>query len=175
MEHLEIIYLDNSVMSFIRGKVDEVSHLLANTARLENRIFKRLNRYYKHQEQSKRSIKRIKQIVHEEISDAFKRQRVERAIRFDEIEITNGFGEPIEYEPKDVLADVEGAAINNSLAKKIIGLASDDRERFTLNAWQNGYNDLEIAKELALLYGGKIEGHRSFIKRFKADCRLAVA
>ncbi len=44
-----------------------------------------------------------------------------------------------------------------------------------LKQWSRGAEDKAISELLAQLYGGKASGHRSFIKRFKTECRNKLA
>ena len=55
---------------------------------------------------------------------------------------------------------------------RVTELAQGDPRRETiLLQWSKGSEDLAISELLAQLYGGKATGHRSFIKRFKTECR----
>lgn len=177
METLEVIYRDTSVMKYIRENVDAISHIITNVDKLEGSIYKQLTSYYENN--TKRSIKRIRYLVDREIGRAPKRYRIQRAIAFSDLGTKDDFGESREFEPKDVLADVEDAAMrsieSSSIRKKIVGLASNDFENFTLNAWASGLNDTEISRTLASQFGGKFESHRTFVKRFKAKCKRKLA
>jgi hypothetical protein len=51
----------------------------------------------------------------------------------------------------------------------------DPRRKVILEQWSRGAEDLAISELLAQLFGGKSTGHRSFIKRFKTECRDRLA
>lgn len=178
MKDIEIVYKHNDALNYLRDCVEQVTHLVTDTEKLEERIFKQLASYLK---TGKKSFARIRHIVNREIHLALRQFRKERTIILSAVRVTtfyimNDFGESYEFEPQDVLANVEDAVIEkSSIKEKIAGLASDDRERFTLNAWIDGVDDTTIAKALASRYGGKTEGHRTFIKRFRAKCQRKLA
>jgi hypothetical protein len=82
------------------------------------------------------------------------------------------------FDIQDVLANVEEHMIENeTLNKKVALLAQhDSRKLAVLNAWANGLtNELDISRMLAHSIGGSVEGHRSFIKRFKTKCQTKLA
>lgn len=170
METLETIYNDKSVMSYVRSKIDEVSSKITNVWKLEESIFKQLECYYC--KCDKRSIKRIKYLIDREIVQALKRYTTEKVVMFSELTIVDDFGESIDYEPTDVLANVSETVLKDfSLNEKISGLASTDCERFVLQAWINGFTDKAIAAELALLDGSNPNSKRIWVQRFKTRCR----
>ncbi len=66
-------------------------------------------------------------------------------------------------------SDVESEV---AFTERVTELAQGDPRRETiLLQWSKGSEDLAISELLAQLYGGKATGHRSFIKRFKTECR----
>lgn len=174
METLKIIYTNTKVLTYVRRKVADVEHLITYTDKLEHCIFRQLCNYYR--TSKNKSFRRIKYLVDREIGLAKNRYRLDNSIIFSALIQYDDYGEQQEIEPQDVLANVEDAVIEkSSIKEKIAGLASDDRERFTLNAWIDGVDDTTIAKALASRYGGKTEGHRTFIKRFRAKCQRKLA
>lgn len=87
-------------------------------------------------------------------------------------------GEEIEFEVEDVLANVEAGVIEReSVDEKAALLAKGDSRRLAiLTAWTNGeFNDLELARVLAHSFGGKIDSHRTFVKRFRIECQERLA
>lgn len=173
MQDISIVYKHKDALEYLRTCVEQVSHLISNTEKLEVRIFKQLASYLS---TDKQSYARIKHIVNREIALALKQYRVERASLFCTLSKKDDFGESLEFEPYDILANVEDTVVEkSSIDEKIAGLASDDRERITLYAWANGTSDVEISKTLAGHFGGKFESHRTFVKRFKAKCQRKLA
>lgn len=170
MKTILIIYEDRSVMSYIRRRIEEVNCLITNTQRLEGRIFKELESYYESTEN--RSIKRIKYIVNRAIVLAKKQYGTQRTAIFSDLTNEDGFGESLEFEPEDLLAQGGETALQNiSLNEEIARLATGDRELVTLNAWSNGFNDTQVSMTLASHFGGNKESHRKFVRRFKVKCQ----
>ena len=82
--------------------------------------------------------------------------------------------EKINYEPEDVLADVESEVI----AKEMTALLAQDdhRKKVILGNWINGNdNTSDIARLLAQTIGGNVEAHRKYIRRFQLECRDKLA
>lgn len=80
----------------------------------------------------------------------------------------------------DDAAVVDEEVIGKLRHKEIVELLAknDDRRRFVLGAWTNGYDDdVELSNVLADVFGGKSTGQRRFIQRFEKECkeRLATA
>lgn len=87
-------------------------------------------------------------------------------------------GSEVEFEVEDVLANVEAEVIEReTVNEKAALLAKGDSRRLAiLTAWSNGeFNDLELARALACSFGGKIDTHRTFIKRFRIECQERLA
>src|SRR5690606_14867831 len=89
-------------------------------------------------------------------------------------------GNEQELEIVDVFANVEKEVLGKIRHKEIVELLAknDDRRRFVLGAWTNGYDDdVELSNVLADVFGGKSTGQRRFIQRFEKECkeRLATA
>ncbi|MEK5498602.1 hypothetical protein [Bacillus sp. FSL M8-0077] len=80
----------------------------------------------------------------------------------------------VSWEPKDILADVEGAIL---LKEKTALLAQGDlRKEMILKNWSRGCtNNTEIAMLLAQHFGGNIEGNRKYIQRFRLKCQRELA
>jgi len=175
LDKLILIYQDDWVVRYVQRKVDEVSHEISNTEKLENAIYKQLERYFG--SQPKRSIKRIRHLVDREISQARKRYGKQNTILFSDLAVANDSGETeLEFEPKDALASVEETALNNSsFTEKVTALASSDRELYVLKAWAHGATDSEISLALASVFGGNPKSLRVFVNRFKSRCRAQLS
>src|SRR5690606_27687241 len=95
-------------------------------------------------------------------------------VNFSTLVSVNDEGEEEEFEIVDVLADIENQMIEQERVKEKVALLSkgDQRRKMILNAWASGeYNDLELARVLAHSYGGQINTHRIFIRRFRIECQ----
>lgn len=70
---------------------------------------------------------------------------------------------------EDVESDVD-------LKERVTLLAQGNpRKKVILTQWSRGAEDKAISELLAQLFGGNATGHRSFIKRFKTECRTRLA
>lgn len=157
-------------MDYVRKKVDGVSHIITNTEKLEREIYSQLISYYKNREWLNRS--RIYRVVDREVKRALTQFGKQRSYFFSNMSNSDGFGEPLEFEPIDLLAQVSETVVEKiSLKEKIARLATDDRELVTLNAWANGFNDTQVSTTLASHFGGNKESHRKFVRRFKVKCQ----
>lgn len=175
MDKLKIVYQDDWVVRYVQKSVDEVSHFITNTEKLEESIYKQLGSYFHSKE--KRSIKRIRQLVDREISQARKRYGKQNTILFSDLAITKDNDDSeLEFEPVDALAGVENTALNKfSLMEKVTALASSDHELYVLNAWSHGDSDSEISLALASRFGGNPKSLRVFVNRFKLRCRAQLS
>lgn len=175
MDKLKIIYQETWIVQYVQRKIDDVSHLITNTEKLEDNIYEELKSYFRSRE--KRSIKRIKHIIDREINQAKKRYGKQKTIVFSDLAVANDNGESeLDFEPVDALAGVEDTAINKfSLMEKVTALASSDRELFVLKAWSNGFSDSEISLALASRFGGNPNSLRVFVNRFKVRCRTQLS
>ena len=78
--------------------------------------------------------------------------------------------EEINYEPEDVLADVESEII----AKEMTALLAQDdqRNKLIVRSWLDGNtNTASISRLLAQSLGGNAKSHRVYIHRFKQSCQ----
>lgn len=113
----------------------------------------------------------VKTIIGNERSDFLTRRKRKR----EDISMTALEGdsdEDLGYQFKstaDVEADVEFKERVTLLAQ------GDPRKKVILEQWSTGAEDKAISELLAQLFGGKSTGHRSFIKRFKTECRDRLA
>lgn len=94
---------------------------------------------------------------------------IETVESLEKLSADDGEGNTIEFQIKDVLANVE----SEILAKEIVALlAQDDRRKQILEAWKIGNEEpTSISRMLAHTIDGKEETHRKFISRFKKECR----
>lgn len=171
---LEPIYQHSEVLNYIRWKVETVRHIFTNTDILERRILNRLKVFY--ESGNKPSFYTAKKRIDFVVGGSLEKQTNDRSVTFSRLSVLNDLGELVEFDPLDVLADVEKTVVSAVYIKEEIArLAAGDFEAFTLNAWANGFNDSEISRTLAGRNGGKPESYRKAIQRFKARCQRQVA
>lgn len=176
MESLEIIYKNDVVVNMVREAVDKAGRKITNTERLEEMIYRRISRYIKGCEKKARHYSIIRKFIYETISDYEKRYRIENSVPFSDLESNNEDNEEkeIEFEPVDVLANVESEFI----AKEMTALLAQDdhRKKIILGNWITGNDNVsDIARLLAQTIGGSVETHRKYIHRFQKECRKIIA
>lgn len=169
MQELTIVYRDRSIMTYVQQKVSEISHIITNTCKLERRIYSQLAAYYA---TGKSGYRHACRLVNREIKLAMNQYRKQNTVSFDSIVSKNDFGESLKFEPRDALAGVEESVIEkSSLNEKIRSLAATDLEKFVLNAWIDKKSDSDIAKELALHFGGNSRSLRIWVQRYRTKCQ----
>lgn len=174
MENLIKVYENPSVVREIRRQVDRASSIIVNTEKLENQIYKQLGNYYRECENI--SFLRIQYLIGREIKKAKKKFRTQNNISFGDLTSTDfGGSDEREFEPKDVLADVD-TLVESKLAveeikKALSSLATTERDTIILNEICEGCKDTHIAKTLASLFGGKMDTHRRYVIRFRTKCK----
>ena len=175
MDKIEFVYTDRWLVDEVAEAVDKVRSKITDTSILEERIYNRLGSYI-NKEKAKLGHRRyLMKLIYEEVSQAKVRQKKEFYEHFSEFDAVNtSDGSTTEFEPEDVLADVEGEVI----AKEMTALLAQDDQRklVILGSWTIGNdNNTEISRLLAQSVGGKIESHRKFIQRFRNECREKLA
>lgn len=174
MKSIELIYQNNDLLDLITRAVDKERNHVANTEMLEDRIYKRLSRYIKGDEERVRHFRTIKRMVYETISefkDTYRKEFYEHFSEFDTVNTSDG--STTEFEPIDVLADVEGEVLVKEMTAL---LAQDGRRKIVIEAWSLGNtNSSYISRTLARTIGGNVETHRKFIQRFEKECREKLA
>ena len=166
-------YKNEWVMANIYRVVDTISHKVTNTGNVERRAILRVGKYLAINQSNKNHKRYILRLIHREVIDALKRNRREYAEHLEDLTTSDDEGQAIEYEPEDVLANVESDVM---LKETITLLAKDDRrKKMILSAWADGYtDDTEISHILADVLTGKASGHLSYIKRFRNVCRTEL-
>lgn len=167
-------YKHPDIIREVFNSTNRVASLISNTARLENDILNDIGIYLLKDPDNYRKRRYIRRIIHSKISVAKRRNRREHAEHLADLTSSNEEGQAVEYEPEDVLANVNSR--NLEFEETITLLAKDDRRReIILNAWADGYtDDTEISHILADVLTGKSTGHLSFIKRFRKECRAGL-
>lgn len=171
--------LDNQIISYQHSWIldevykasDRLQSRITNTVAFEARLMNKIGKYITQDQRNIKNKRYIILMIHREIADALiRRTRKEYAIKFSEVSFNDEEGQSIEYEPVDVLANVEHGL---EIKETITLLAKDDRRRnLILNAWANGNtNDTELSDTLASVLGGQPRTHCKFIQRFRIECR----
>lgn len=174
---------DNFIMMYphvamvVFEETDKYAQEVNDNDRLSDKIMRRLLKYFQKVDKGDTHNKKIKYIIHREISQAREEMRNRKfsVISFGELVDDDGVGAPIEFEAKDTkpLVDdiVLGEITANNIHKKITRLATSDRDFTILKAIVSGQKTNEIANALASVFGGKSDSHVRYINRFKEKCQ----
>lgn len=158
------------IIQELQRAVDKVSHRVTNTERIERRALTRIGSYLLTGEDTHLNRKHITRLIYQETASALKYSRKEQTVHFADISYEDDYGEIIEFDPVDVLANVE----SEFFTKETVALLAknDGRRKMILNAWANGFtNDRALSETLAGFFGGQARGHCSYIQRFRIECR----
>lgn len=172
MENLITVYEIPWLIEYVHRKCE--STRVVNTDKLEDRVIGKLAdfiRRYPEQRGNRKTLSRwTDKYVAYLSSEKF---RNDQSSLFSEIVTKDDEGKEAEYEPVDVLANVESEVV----AKRTIDLLAqaDRRKLVILNEWANGNTiDSDISLALAREIGGNPESHRKAIHRFRIECRRAL-
>lgn len=170
IEYQLICYRNKWIIEEVYKYSSKISDKVTNTSIVENRILQAVGKYLNEDVSRVKNKAYIIRMIKREAYAALTRNRNEQAVHFADIGYEDDTGEIIEYEPQDVLANVESEL---DIKETITLLAKDDRRRkLILNAWANGFtNDKALSETLASFLGGQARGHCSFIQRFRIECR----
>lgn len=171
----EECYKSRWLVDMIINAIDKQAHVVTNTDKLQRRVMVYIGKYISKDEKNINNKSLIKRMVHKKVKETIGRYGVQEALYYEGFSAEDE--ETPHYEPPDILADV-GKIIErrNSFVSLVDTLASgDDKKRMVLTALASGFNESQTADILANVCGGKSSGHRSFIKRFKKQCREALA
>jgi len=169
-----IVYENDWIIRRIYEVADGLRTVIVDQTKFEERCINRVARYLNGDKSRTSHRNYIERLIQQEASDYRRRGKKEDAELFTTLATFGDDGEEIEYEPEDVLADVEGEVIAKETAAL---LAQDDRRKeLIVGSWTIGNdNNSEISRLLAQSIGGNSESHRKFIQRFRADCREMLA
>lgn len=173
MEDIKVVFENRWIIEKIYEESERLSYYITDTSRFEERCIEYVARYlnkYQGARNSRRYIQRLIMCKSQEAKEVFKK---EHYTTFGGLAALNEDGDELEYEPEDVLANVESEVITK---ETIDLLAQDDRrKRLILGSWLMGNDNVsDISRLLAQTIGGNAETHRKFIQRFRSDCRIAL-
>lgn len=152
---------------------DNIRHKLVDQTLFEERCIKRVAEYISKCDSNINNRKYIERLINQVASVVIARNKREYAELFSDMATEDSEGDEMEYEPVDVLADVESDVI----AKEMTALlAQDGRRKTIVEAWLLGNtNGRHISRTLARTLGGNEESHRKFIQRFEKECQQRLA
>lgn len=170
MKDLELIYQRKWIVEYVYYLSERERNTITDTSRLEDLIFGRIARYIKGDERKLNHSNIIRKLANQVVKQVRDDYKNESYKLFEEISTKNNEGEEIEFEPMDVLANVESEVI----AKEMTALLAqgDHLLEEIVGYWAIGNtNNASISRSLARTFGGNAESHRRRINRFRHDCR----
>lgn len=171
-----IIYETSWIINRIYSVSDSIRGLVTDQTLFEERCITRIGEYLSKDFTRTRHRRYIERMIGEVATSVIERNKNEYAELFSTLsaEQEDGEGQEIEFEPVDVLANVESEVIRN---ETIALLAEGDcKKSMVLQSWADGNgNVMEISRSLARSFGGNIESHRKSVSRFRTECRNRLA
>lgn len=165
----EIVYQNKWLIDRIYQVSDKIRSKVTYQIDFESRCIKRVAEYLALSDSNIKNRQYIEKMINEVASSVIKRNKNEHYSCFNELSYQDEDNSEIEFDPEDVLADVEAELINK---ETINLLAEGDRQKkVILEAWSLGNtNNSLISRTLADVLGGKPESYRKSINRFKKSC-----
>lgn len=147
---------------------DNLRSKVVDQTKFEERCIKKIARYIVPDAKRMKHKRYIERLIQREAKCYIDESKKEHGEIFSSLVDVGEDGEEIEFEPIDVLANVESEV----MAKEITALlAQDGRRKIVLDAWIIGNtNGKSISRTLARTFGGNVESHRKFIQRFEKEC-----
>ena len=165
-----IVYENEWLLERVYQVSDSIRNVLTDQTLFESRCIKRLGEYLN---KDKRNIKNrmyLERIINEVAKTSIKRNKNENYQTFSELLAEDSEGKTVEFDPIDVLADVESEVIKKETATMLA--QGDCRKKKIVELWIIGNtNNAYISRTLARSFGGNEESHRKYIQRFQQSGR----
>lgn len=177
MENLVKVYERQWIVDHIYSESDRVRNKVTNIDSMEREIFRRVSRHIEDYLQSNEDIYAHSRIIRKKIGEVIKKHSDDRRNQYYEVftqyETIDEDGETLEFEPVDVLANVESEVIKKETASMLA--QGDRRNEIIVENWLLGNtNGKNISHSLARTLGGKPESHRKYIQRFRQSCTSKI-
>lgn len=171
MKDVTTVYRCSWLLDYIIDQCDKSG--VSNTAALEERVINSIGSYLSKDQNNVKKRRFLMREVRKIILYDRTRYRKEATVIFSDIVTRDDEGEEQEYEPVDVLANVESEVMKEATVDLLA--QADRRKRLILIQWANGNTmDSDISLALAREIGGNSESHRKAIQRFRIECKRAL-
>lgn len=169
-EQIKIVYENERIINKIYEVSDRIRGRVVDQTKFESRCINAVGKYLMGGNDRAKNFRYIKDMIIKEATAALERNKKEMAEVFSTLSTEGEDGEEIDFEPVDVLADVESEVMAKETATL---LAEDDcKRKMVLQSWADGNdNTTLVSRMLAHTYGGNASAHRKFIQRFRTGCR----
>lgn len=176
MKDIKLVYQNKWIIERIYYESSKLSSKITNTTIFEERAVGDVAQYLVINKEHIKNKRHIMYLIKRRVWEAEDRDRKEDYTTFSSLSTNDEEEDEIEFDPEDVLADVESDLINKETIEL---LAENDRRRKkVLESWSLGNtNDALMSRSLARSLGGNERSHRIFIQRFRKSCseRLSAA
>lgn len=171
MKEIELVYKTKWIIERIYYESDRLLNKITDTTIFEDRVIKDVGQYLLRNIDNKNNRRHIEYLIKRKVWEAENSYKKEGYINFSNLNYDDSEDDDeVEFEPTDVLADVESEVIKKETIEL---LAENDRRRKEiLESWSLGNtNDSQVSRSLARSLGGNEKVHRIFIQRFRKACR----
>ena len=175
MKNAMLVYEMDWLIQRVYRESDKLLTKISDTARFEERCIEALGDYLSLKKENRKHKKHLLVIISRKVGEALNSFRKEESVTFSDVSPEpDEDGDEMEFEPEDVLANVEGEVVTKEMTAL---LAQDDhRKKVILGNWVEGNtNYADISRSLARSFGGNRESHRKYIQRFRKECHEALA
>ena len=176
MENMKAVYEIEWLIERVYKESDKLIGKIADTSKFEERCIKDLAQYLGRAEENKKHRRHLIRMINRHVGQALEIYKTNDSVPFSVLSRKEADNEEkeIEFEPIDVLANVE----SETIAKEMTALLAQDdhRKKIILGNWITGNDNVsDIARLLAQTIGGSVETHRKYIHRFQKECRKFIA
>lgn len=175
ISEIQVVYENGWIIDRIYEESDKLLHRITNPGLFEDRCIKDVAQYLNASKQNRKNKNHIIYLIKRKAAEAVEIFKQETYTNFSDLtnQRDDAESEEIDFEPKDVLANVESTVINKETADL---LAQDDcRRKKIIEFWTDGNtNSKFISRTLASSFGGNEESHRKYIQRFRQSCREQI-
>jgi|SRR5699024_6098210 len=170
MNKQALVYEVSWLIDRIYRESDKLLDKITDTTRFEDRCIKDIGEYLSLDEGNVRNKDHLVWLIKRKVKEATDNYKKEDNEYFSDVVSMEAFDEEVEFEPQDVLANVEEEVMAKETAAL---LAQDDcRDKAILNYWLIGNtNSAHISRSLARTFGGNDKSHRVYVHRFRESCR----
>lgn len=174
LQKAKLVYEIKWLIELVYKESDKLLHRISDTTIFEERCIRDLGEYLALDKDNKNNKNYLVRLVKRKVKEAVTSYRKEEAELASELYINDEEGNETEFEPIDVLADVESEIIKKETADLLA--QGDCRKEKIIELWVTGYsNNALISRMLAHSFGGNEEAHRKYIQRFRQSCRKKLA
>lgn len=169
MKKQVLVYEIPWLINRIYEESDKLLGKIINTSAFEDRCISGIGEYLSLSSSNKRNKIYLLRLIGRYVKEAEEKFGKEESTLFSSESTVTEDGE-IEFDPLDVLANVEEEVITKETAGL---LAQDDcRDKAILNYWLIGNTNIAyISRSLARTFGGNDRSHRVYVHRFRESCR----